>query len=119
MTGWTNRLPAVGPFAPTVPVEAAWYLSQCLRSFPRSSAQALQAAALVQCWRESLREQGHPLDPYPGLTGDGYLWSALKLVTLANDGPRGQDSGLWNVLRRAEANLRAWWLEQPRGGEDR
>jgi len=113
---WLDMLPDVGPFDAVVMVDVVACLERCLRDgvecFDLCLGDGLMAAALIRSWWSSLDDQGQRLDPYPGLTGDGYLWSALNLVSLAAEDGRIAVGGVWNVLRRAEANLRAWWLEK-------
>lgn len=70
----------------------------------------LDAAAELRSWWQALDDQGQRLDPYPDLTGDGYLWSAMRAVATIGMDPTGP--GVWNPVRRAEANLRAWTLER-------
>ena len=113
---WSELLPDTGPFDAVVPIDIVGCLERCLRDGDECSelclGDGLMAAALIRAWWSSLDDRGQRLDAYPGLTGAGYLWSALNLVSLAGEEERIAADGVWNVLRRAEANLRAWWLEK-------
>jgi hypothetical protein len=111
---WTDLLLPVEPPTSTAsaPFDVMDRLIDCLRGGDDRVHHGLMAASLIRSWWQSLDDRGQRLDPYQGLTGDGYLWSTLGLVALAVQRSRTSSEGLWNVLRRAEANMRAWWLEQ-------
>jgi hypothetical protein len=112
---WIDSLPATHPFDRCTPVDAVRYIQRALRltdaNDPHDRERAvLDAGAEIRTWWKSLPNQGTRVDAYP-LVGDAYLWSALKLVAVAAGGSEDDAGGeMWNVLRRAEANLRAWWV---------
>ena len=108
---WHDVLPHAGRFTLATPTDIIHQLEVAIRLGDSEAATdaGLKAAAMIRSWCHSLHQQGERLERYP-LTGPQYLWSALALIAQA--GPHSDADGVWNVLRRAEANLKSWWLER-------
>lgn len=111
---WPDDLPLVKAFnASETPTQTILSLTGALQHDGEETVWVLGAASLLRSWWKALPDQGHRLDPYPDLTGDAHIWNALRLVAGAGAYPTAD--GTWNLLRRAEANIRAWYLEHTTG----